>query len=195
MHELYNAKYVAEYLENYVGELVYEDQSLRDRIRFDFTVATVEKVSGKWAFTGHDNKTKAAFAFHASKVMVANNLTSKPHMAIFPGQDNYQGQLFHQKDFGQSSMLTSSDRHITVLGRGKSAADMVYPCVKAEKSVTWVIISSGSGLAAFLSSEGKGRYKNSVELGFTRVMGTFNPSPFTLPPGLVDQVPSPKNAG
>jgi len=35
------------------------------------------------------------------------------------------------------------------------------------------------GLAAFLGSQGRGPYKNSAELGFTRIMGTFIPSNFT----------------
>ena len=76
-------------------------------------------------------------------------------------------------------MLSSGDKHVTVLEGAKSAADMVYALVKAGKEVSWVIQGSGSGPAAFLGSEGKGLYKNSAELGFTRIMGTLQPSPFT----------------
>ncbi|KAL8883748.1 MAG: hypothetical protein Q9192_007015 [Flavoplaca navasiana] len=53
---------------------------------------------------------------------------------------------------------------------------MVYACVKAGKSVTWVIRASGTGPGFLMSPEGKGPYKNAFELGSTRVAGTLSPS-------------------
>ena len=179
LHELYEAKYVAEYLENYVDEFTYNGQSLRDRMVFGFTVTKVEKVNEKWNVHGFYNESKSAVIFHTPKVMIASGLTSTPNMPILPNRDSFKGMILHQKYFGQSTVLTSSDKHVTVLGGAKSAADMVYSCVKAGKSVSWVIRKSGSGPAAFLGSEGRGRYKNSAELGFTRIMSTFTPSYFT----------------
>jgi len=49
-------------------------------------------------------------------------------------------------------VLSPIDKYITVLGGAKSAADMAYACAKAGKSVSWIIRSSGNGLAAFLGS-------------------------------------------
>ena len=175
---LYEAKYVAEYLERYIDEFKYKGQSLRDRTVFGFTVTKIEKLNETWAVHGYYNETKATRNFHAPKIMVASGLTSTPNMPTFHGQDCFNGPILHQRDFGQSSVLSSRDKDVTVLGGAKSAADMVYACVKAGKSVSWVIRSSGSGPAAFLGSQGRGPYKNSAELGFTRIMGTFTPSLF-----------------
>lgn len=180
LYDLYEAKHVAAYLEKYVDEFKYQGRSLRDRIVFEFTVAKIEKINDKWDIRGHYNdKKEAAIVFHAPKVMIASGLTSSPNMPILPNQENFQGPILHQKDFGQSSVLSSKDKYVTVVGGAKSAADMVYASVKAGKSVSWIIRKSGSGPAAFLSSEGRGRYKNSAELGFTRIMSTFTPSYFT----------------
>lgn len=62
-------------------------------------------------------------------------------MPVFAKQDCFKGLMLHQRDFGQSSVLSSSDKYITVLGGAKSAADMAYACAKAGKSVSWVIRS------------------------------------------------------
>lgn len=179
LHDLYGAKYVAEYLDKYVDEFSFQGKTLRDRIIFGFTVNKIEKKSEKWYIHGFHNESKALAVFSATKVMVATGLTSSPNMPILPKRERFKGQVLHQKDFGQCSVLSSSAKHVTVLGGAKSAADMVYASVKAGKSVSWVIRRSGSGPAAFLGSEGKGRYKNSAELGFTRIMSTFTPSYFT----------------
>lgn len=180
LYDLYEAKHVADYLEKYVDEFKYEGRNLRDRMVFGFTVAKIEKINDRWNIHGHYNdKKEAAIVYHAPKVMIASGLTSSPNMPILPNRENFQGPILHQKDFGQSSVLSSKDKYVTVIGGAKSAADMVYASVKAGKSVSWIIRKSGSGPAAFLSSEGRGRYKNSAELGFTRIMSTFTPSYYT----------------
>ena len=179
LHSLYEAKYVADYLERYIDEFKYEGRSLRDRTVFGFTVTKIEKLKETWTVHGYYNEMKATRNFSTPKIMVASGLTSTPNMPTFHGQDRFNGPILHQRDFGQSSVLSSDDEHVTVIGGAKSAADMVYGCVKAGKSVSWVIRSSGSGPAAFLGSQGRGPYKNSAELGFTRIMSTFTPSLFT----------------
>ena len=179
LHDLYEAKYVAEYLDKYVNEFCYQGQSLRSRMVFGFTVSKIEKKGGKWSIHGYHNESKISAVFHTTKVMMATGLTSAPKMPSLPKEHRFGGHILHQKDFGRCSVLSSDEKHITVLGGAKSAADMVYASVKAGKSVSWVIRRSGGGPAAFLGSEGKGRYKNSAELGFTRIMSTFTPSYFT----------------
>lgn len=179
LHELYEAKHVADYIEKYVDEFQYEGRSLRDRIIFRFTVTNIVKTVGKWDVHGYHNETKAAAVFRTDKLMIATGLTSTPNMPVLAKQESFNGLILHQRDFGQSTVLSSNDKRITVLGGAKSAADMVYASVKAGKTVSWVIRKSGSGPAAFLGSEGKGRYKNAPELGFTRIMSTFTPSYYT----------------
>ncbi|MCJ1378871.1 monooxygenase [Xylographa soralifera] len=176
LYDLYEAKYVSEYLERYIDEFKFDGTTLRDRIKFGFTVSKIEKQGAKWAVHGCYDDSKNSVIFYATKVMIASGLTSTPSMPVLPNQDHFNAKILHQKEFGQSLTSTSSDKRVTVLGGAKSAADMVYSSVKAGKSVSWIIRRSGSGPAAFLSSEGKGPYKNSAEIGFTRIMGTFSPS-------------------
>ena len=146
----------------------------------DLLCARLKKTMGSGSSTDITMiKKEVAVVFHAPKVMIASGLTSTPNMPVLPNRENFQGPILHQKDFGQSSVFSSNDRYVTVVGGAKSAADMVYASVKAGKSVSWIIRKSGSGPAAFVSSEGRGHYKNSAELGFTRIMSTFNPSYFT----------------
>ncbi|KAL9026225.1 MAG: hypothetical protein Q9196_005077 [Gyalolechia fulgens] len=78
-------------------------------------------------------------------------------MPVFPGRANFDAPMIYQKDFGQSSVLSDSDLHkVVVLGGGKSSADMVYVCVKAGKSVTWIIRKTGgAGPGFLLSPQGK----------------------------------------
>ncbi|MCJ1388705.1 monooxygenase [Xylographa bjoerkii] len=179
LHDLYDAKYVGEYLEKYIEEFKYEGHTLRDRIYFGVSVTKVEKKDATWAVHVYCDHTKTASVFYATKLMIASGLTSTPNMPDLPNQDCFKGDILHQRSFGQSSVLASPSKNVTVLGGAKSAADMVYASVKAGKSVSWIIRSSGSGPAAFLSSEGRGPYKNSAELGFTHIMSTFTPSYYT----------------
>ncbi|KAL9054839.1 MAG: hypothetical protein Q9206_003376 [Seirophora lacunosa] len=61
-------------------------------------------------------------------------------MPSLPGQEKFQNPIVHQKDFGKSDVLASSaSKRVTVLGAAKSAADLVYDCVKAGKAVTWIV--------------------------------------------------------
>ncbi|WP_375449235.1 hypothetical protein [uncultured Nostoc sp.] len=65
-------------------------------------------------------------------MMIASNLTFLPNMLILSNWDNFQGQILHQKGFGQFLVLSSKDKYITVVGGAKSAANMIYASVKAE---------------------------------------------------------------
>ena len=54
---------------------------------------------------------------------------------------------------------------------------MVYAAAEAGKNVTWVLKASDtSGPGLLLSPKGKGPYKNSFEIGMTRVAATLDPS-------------------
>ena len=175
---MFDAKYITEYLEQYTERHIFAGRSIADRVLFNFNVSEISKDRDQWVIHGtRSGRTELSF-FRASKLIVANGLTSNPNMPNFRNRELFGGLIAHQKDFGSSKVLESSLKHITVLGGSKSAADMVYSCVKAGKSVTWLIRESGSGPAAFVSSEGKGQYRNSAEAGATRILGTFSPSPF-----------------
>jgi dimethylaniline monooxygenase (N-oxide forming) len=174
----FKAKHTTQYLEEYVDQHSFAGRSIRERIRFGFKVQTIRKVDGTWVVSGEDDM-KNPSTFHAPKVIVASGLTSTPSLPDLPGKQNFEAPILHQETFGQSSVLSSAEiQHITVLGGGKSAADMVYASVKAGKSVSWVIRPSGTGPAHMVSPKGKGPYKNAFELGTTRVASMSSPSIF-----------------
>ena len=64
---------------------------------------------------------------------------------------------------------------VTILGGGKSAADMVYDSVKAGKKVSWIIRETGEGPAAFAGAAGRGPYRNGPEIAATRILSALSP--------------------
>ena len=169
--ECFKAKYTSQYVEKYVDHHHFGGQSLRDRIEFGFKVKTIQKSGNLWIITGDTT------CFRASKAIIASGVTSTPNLPRFPGIENFEAPIIHQESFGQSSVLSSTQfENVTVIGGGKSAADMVYAGVKAGKTVSWIIRASGAGPGFFLSPKGKGPYKNAFEIGSARVASTISPS-------------------
>lgn len=178
-HDIFEAKYVTKYLEDYVDNHIYNGKSLRDRILFGFRVVSLEKLNDRWQVWGSDAQTMSA-----PRVIVATGHTSRPVMPALPQNEPFLGLVIHQKDFGKASkdvFKDSSIPNVTVLGGGKSAADMVYASVKAGKIVSWIIRREGEGPAAFSAAAGKGPYRNGPELAATRVISTLSPSCFAEP--------------
>lgn len=175
-YEFFKAKHTTQYLEEYVDRHSFAGQSLRERIRFGFKVQTIRKLDGTWVVSGEQNAKKKT-TFHTPKVIIASGTTSTPNLPNLPKKENFEAPVIHQEAFGESSVLSSADlQKVTVVGGGKSAADMVYASVKAGKSVSWVIRASGTGPGFLLSPKGKGPYKNAFEMGSTRVASTLSPS-------------------
>ncbi|KAL8729918.1 MAG: hypothetical protein Q9181_004833 [Wetmoreana brouardii] len=178
-HDIFEAKHVTKYLEDYVDSHIYNGKSLRGHIIFGFTVTGLEKVAGLWQIRGSGGQ-----RITARRVVVATGHTSHPTMPALPGKDSFSGSIIHQKDFGKASREIFEDvsrPNVMVLGGGKSAADMVYSSVKAGKKVSWVIRQDGEGPAAFSAAAGKGPYKNGPEIAATRMMSALSPSCFTEP--------------
>ena len=181
-HDIFKAKHVTKYLDDYVDDHVYSGKSLRDRIIFDFPVSNITKIGDIWIISRKSATEGSTPKVRARRLMVASGMTSEPNMPVLPQSITYKGLLIHQKDFGQSSVLSSlTVERIVVLGAGKSAADMVYAAAKAGKTVSWVIRKSGTGPPAFIDIKGRGAYKNASEIGHTRLMVTMAPSCFTEP--------------
>lgn len=167
----FKAKHTTAYLEAYLDYHRFAGQSLRDRITFGFQVNAIRKYGTIWNVIGN------ADTFQAPKVIVASGLTSSPNIPLLPGKEGFNAPVIHQEDFGQSSVLSAPHlKNVTVIGGGKSSADMTYACVKAGKTVTWIVRASGTGPGFFLSPKGAGPYKNTFEIGSTRISGTISPS-------------------
>ncbi|ESZ97631.1 putative dimethylaniline monooxygenase [Sclerotinia borealis F-4128] len=179
-HDTFESKYVTKYLEEYVDNHVYNGQSLRDRIIFGYQVRSVEKIGGVWNLRGSASDAKI---IRTSKLVVASGYNNIPHMPIFPNQNQFRMPIMHQKEFGKiSKTALGSDSpytSVTVIGGGKSAADMVYDCVKAGKKVNWIVRQTREGPAAFAGAQGRGQYRNGTEMSATRFFAGLSPSCFT----------------
>ena len=140
---------------------MYNGQSLRDRIYFGIRVRGIEKLDKSWTVSARRSE-KEEETLRSAKLVIATGHTTIPHMPILLGQSLFRGPVLHQKDFGKAtSTILASDsyQNVTILGGGKSAADMVYDSVKAGKKVSWVIRETGEGPAAFAGAAGKGPYR------------------------------------
>lgn len=169
------ARYVTEYLESYVDNHVYDDQTLRSRIKFGTKVEGLKMTDdGLWLAFLQGKQVKVA------KVIDAEGMTSIPNWPHFDGEQNFQGIIMHHRDFGQSTCLDDPRvQHVAVLGGAKSAADVAYGAAKAGKTVSWIIRDNGAGPAALLSAEGRGPYANSNDSFYTRLVASFLPNPFS----------------
>ena len=179
-HDTFEAKYVTKYLESYVDEHVYNGQSLRDRIFFEVKVCEIDKVDGSWTVSARRSDNEESI-FRSAKLVIAIGHTTIPNMPVLPGQSLFNGPIFHQKEFGKATrtiLAPDSYDTVTILGGGKSAADMVYGSVKARKKVSWIIRETGEGPAAFTGAAGRGPYKNSPEIAATRMLAALSPSCF-----------------
>ncbi|TGO50832.1 hypothetical protein BCON_0175g00180 [Botryotinia convoluta] len=171
-HDTFEAKYVTKYLEEYVDIHVYNEKSLRDRVIFGFKVGGIEKIDGIWSIwsevheNGKGNEHKRMIK--TKKLAIATGQNSLPYIPSFPNQTNFKSPIVHQKHFGQisTSALAPDSPYtaVTILGGGKSAADMVYECVKAGKNVSWLIRQSSEGPGIFAGAKGRGQYRNGAEM-------------------------------
>lgn len=180
-HDIFEAKYVTKYLEEYVDRHVYSSRTLRDRIIFGLTVQALEKIEGAWKIFARRKGMDATEIYACDRLVVATGHTSFPNMPTLPQQSDFRGLIIHQKEFGKATeqvFASDSYKTVAILGGGKSAADMVYDSVKAGKKVSWIIRKSGEGPAAFSGAAGKGPYRNGPEIAATRMMSALSPSCF-----------------
>ncbi|KAL8991774.1 MAG: hypothetical protein Q9169_007663 [Polycauliona sp. 2 TL-2023] len=189
-HGCIEAKYVTNYLEDYVDSHIFAGSSLRSRVRLRCRVLKVDKIQDTWIL-GVEDHHGGMHEFRTPKLVVAAGLTSAPHI---PATLRQQAQVFnspihHHKDFGELSrtlLRTSDCKNVAVLGAGKSATDMVYESVKRGKNVSWIIRKNGEGPALFFPApSGSTRYQNSTEAGATRWNALFSPSSFMPAQGLL----------
>ena len=184
-HDTFPARIVSKYLEDYIDSHSYSGLTIRDRIRLNTEVTKVERNSNGWKI--HTAGAKAQI-LQCSKLAVATGLTSVGMMPNFFYDPHRELPVIHHKEFGARSEAilapSSAYKHITVIGGGKSAADLVFACAKAGKNVNWVIRKNGEGPGIFMNPSKVGRYKNKVEAGATQTANSMLPSGFhPMPPG------------
>lgn len=183
LHDTFEAKYVAKYLEEYVDSHVYNGASLRSRIQVNSDVRSVEKHGDGWLLHVVDSTSdESSQSVYCKKLAVASGLTSIPNMPTFPRSPEWKAPILHHRDLGahEKEILAaeSAYRNITVLGGGKSAADMVYGSLKKGKNVNWIIRTSGEGPGIFMDPAAGGRYRHAAEGGATQKATALSPSHF-----------------
>ena len=182
------AHYVSAYLEKYADTHVYNGSSLRSRIIFNCPVTSITKHNKEWTISCDKDGIKVT----TTKLIVATGLTSTPNVPTFVSQDEFgAANIIHQKDYARSQILESPGyTHISVLGGGKSAADIVYAACKSGRKVSWIIRKSGSGPAAMAPARGNAVYKNANEMLYNRLSSLSSPSiflPWTWPSRFLHQ--------
>jgi dimethylaniline monooxygenase (N-oxide forming) len=186
-HGLVEAKWLGKYLEDYVSDQVYDGRSLRERFSFRATVLDVSRAGGDgrdlgaWRVEADREGTRVVY--WSQKIIIASGLSSLPNMPELPGKDTFIGTIVHQKDIGESLLLTDSEPNIddqetiTIYGGSKSAADLAYAAVKdrsrygQRRKVNWIIRKTGTGPLAFVHPKSPvSGYDNLAELGSIRMM-------------------------
>ncbi|KAF7897536.1 hypothetical protein EAF00_005764 [Botryotinia globosa] len=174
-HDTCEAKYVTKYLEEYVDVHVYNEKSLRGRVICRFKVGGIEKIDGIWSVWSevleNRNGNEHKRMIKTKKLAIATGQNALPYIPTFPSQMDFPSPIVHQKQSGEISTSAlgpdSPYTAVTILGEGKSAADMVYECVKAGKKLSWLIRQSGEGPAIFAGAKGRGQYRNGAEMSAT----------------------------
>jgi len=174
-YDFFPARYVTACLERYIDSHVYNGQSLRSRIDFACRVEEVKKSASSWIISC----SQGSITIETARLIVATGLTSMPSMPVLPNQDAFNAPIIHQKDFAQSAYLDSVNMtKFSVLGGGKSAADIVYTAAKRGKNVSWIIRKRGGGPAAHAPAKGNAIYRNANELLYNSFSSSFSPSVF-----------------
>ena len=179
LHDTFEAKHVTQYLEVYVDSHIYDGRPLRSLIRLNAEVRRVRKFGSGWILQVDGDVPQS---LRCMKLVVASGLTLSPILPNFPRSRDWMAPIIHHRDFGVHSKdilaASSAYKNITLLGGGKSAADMVYASVKAGKNVNWIVRESGEGPGIFMNPAATGRYRNNAEAGATQTATSLNPSGF-----------------
>ncbi|CAK3813347.1 FAD-dependent monooxygenase [Lecanosticta acicola] len=176
---LFKAKHTTNYLEEFANNQTFAGRSLKDRVRFSSQVINAQRYGDGWRMDLQDVNSSRAHTISARKLILASGLTSIPSVPQLKGRENFTPEILHNIDFGSSGVLADPKvKHITVLGGGKSGADMVYASVKAGKEVAWIVRPSGTGPCTFVDANGKAGFNNAFELASTRAVEALQPSYF-----------------
>ncbi|KAH8881126.1 FAD/NAD(P)-binding domain-containing protein [Thozetella sp. PMI_491] len=120
---------------------------IADLIRFNTKVLSAEHQEtdqGGWLLTVQSSGSEEQKLL-ARKLIFATGLTSQAFLPAFKGQEEFQGKIFHSKQFPQNSDTIKTAKSVTVFGGNKFAWDVVYAYATAGVNVNWVIRPSGHG--------------------------------------------------
>jgi dimethylaniline monooxygenase (N-oxide forming) len=200
--DCFQAGCMARYLEDFANKMVHDGTSLQHRLRRT-EVMQVTKGSGEnrdqWRIVCRDinesedqtsnsgytyvdiglkSKTSTR-AVTTAKLIVGTGEFSIPNIPRISGRSDFAAPMIHSTNFGSSNILATPDlKHVAVLGAGKSAADMLYACLKSlppSAQIHWIIREDGTGPGFFAPTDVKTPYRNAVEAAHTMAMSLLQP--------------------
>ena len=92
-HDIFEAKHVTTYLEDYIDSHVFDGKILRDRIIFNFSVASIEKKNDTWTVYRESNGESPSAKVKAKRLMIASGMTSQPNMPSLPKGAEFKAAL------------------------------------------------------------------------------------------------------
>jgi cation diffusion facilitator CzcD-associated flavoprotein CzcO len=109
---------------------------LRDHMVFDTSCkgATWNSQEHKWEVQLYDEKTKRRYVKKATIFISAIGSIAEPRKSSFPGQDEFQGSIFHTARW--NTAYDYRDKKMALIGNGCSAAQVVPSVVKDVKQIT-----------------------------------------------------------
>ena len=189
-HDLYDAKNIIDYFEDYLRSNIYDGRPLADRFVFCCWVRDIRKAAnGLWQVKS-DIRGRGEVTFQCNKLIVATGAHSVPHLPRFNGSEQFKGPIVHSKSLGESKILSSAEenveshKNITILGGSKSASDIAYTAatdLKHPRTVSWIIRTSGEGPLLMNKPDGAWKYRSVAEIGSTRAITNLSSAnPFRL---------------
>ncbi len=108
---------------------------VREHIRFGCTVtsATWDNENQTWRIT-YETDDKAEVELNAFIMVPAIGFFNKPSSQVLPGEESYQGAIFHSARWPQD--LDVSDKRVAVIGTGASSMQIVPSIAPSVKNLT-----------------------------------------------------------
>ncbi len=108
---------------------------VREHIRFGCTVtsATWDNENQTWRIT-YETDDKAEVELNAFIMVTAIGFFNKPSTQVLPGEESYQGAIFHSARWPQD--LDVSDKRVAVIGTGASSMQIVPSIAPSVKNLT-----------------------------------------------------------
>jgi Pyridine nucleotide-disulphide oxidoreductase len=170
-YNYFPGSHVTKYLEAFSMHKTFSGKTLQERIKFNSAVKHITKTDKFWTVSTDSNT-----SFTCRKIIVATGLTSTPNLPTFP-KDSFTPPIIHTRSLAASIPLlsTPSVNNVVVLGGSKSAFDAVQILHSLNKSVTWIIRTTGQGPAFLAAPNAPWPLHSSHEIISMRLVAKMSP--------------------
>ncbi|KAH8658614.1 hypothetical protein BGZ60DRAFT_492997 [Tricladium varicosporioides] len=174
-YNYFPGSHVGAYLEAFSTHKLFSGKTLQERIIFNSHVKHITKTHNNVWTVATDSST----SFTCEKLIVATGLTSTPNLPSFP-QDSFTPPIIHTRSLAAKvpSLTTPTITNVVVLGGSKSAFDAVQILHSLNKSVTWIIRTTGQGPAFLAAPNAPWPLHSSHEVISMRLVAKMSPCIF-----------------